>query len=386
MDKQAQTILVVDDTPQNVTLLEDLLSSKGYRILTANCGREGLRAVRESSPDLVLLDILMPDITGYEVCRQIRGMEGHELTPIVMTTALDGKEERVKGIEAGADDFLTKPISIHELTARVRSLLRISQLHRKVRTQAKELESFNRELEKKVRDQLQKLERANELKRFLPPQLAAKAMGDNHREFQELLKPHRREIVVVFADLTGFTAFTRSREPEEMMRMLKEFNRAMGELVWKHEGTLDRFTGDGMMVFFNDPVEVPDPASRALRMTLDMRESFDRLRGEWTTRGYELGCRYGVASGNATLGVVGFEKRWDYTAMGTVTNLSARLCSQAKDTEILLTKSLVASVSDEFDSEDRGEVQFKGEPEPIGVVNLLSRYGNRESRNERERF
>ncbi len=372
MDMETQKILVVDDTEQNVTLLVDILTSKGYEIITADCGTEGLRAVRESSPDLVLLDIMMPDIDGYEVCRQIRKMEGHELTPVVMITALDGTGERVKGIKAGADDFLTKPISIHELTARVRSLLRISQLHDKVRAQAEELQAFNNQLEKRVQDQLEKLQQASKLKRFLPPQVASMAMGDHHRKFLELLEPHRRDIVVVFVDLTGFTAFTRNVEPEEMMKMLKEFNQTMGELVWKHEGTLDRFTGDGMMVFFNDPVEIPDPASRALRMTLDMRESFEGLRKEWTGRGYELGCCYGVASGHATLGVVGFEKRWDYTAMGTVTNLSARLCAQAKDTEILVTKRLIASVESEFESEDRGDVQLKGEPKPLGVANLLS--------------
>ena len=373
MNTDTQTILVIDDTPQNVTLLEDVLTSKGYIVITASCGKEGLQAIQQHSPDLILLDIMMPDMDGYEVCHKIREMEGQKLTPVVMITALDGTEERVKGIQAGADDFLTKPISIHELLARVRSLLRISFLHNQVRSQANELARFNKDLETRVEQQVRKLKRAAELKRFLPPQIAASALGEDEGKFQQLLKPHRRDIVVVFIDLSGFTAFTRNEEPEEMMKMIREFNQTMGELVWKHEGTLDRFTGDGMMIFFNDPVEVPDPANRALQMTLDMRTAFESLRKEWTKRGYELGCRYGVASGYATLGVVGFEKRWDYTAMGTVTNLSARLCARAEDTEILVTKRLLTSVEKEFHSEDRGEIELKGEPRPIGVGNLLSR-------------
>ena len=134
-----QKILVIDDTPQNVTLLEDVLTSKGYVVITASCGEEGLQAINQHSPDLILLDIMMPDMDGYEVCHKIREMEGQKLTPVVMITALDGTEERVKGIQAGADDFLTKPISIHELLARVRSLLRISLLHNQVQHQAEEM-------------------------------------------------------------------------------------------------------------------------------------------------------------------------------------------------------------------------------------------------------
>ena len=367
-DAQA-TLLVVDDTPQNVRLLCGILETQGYHVISADGGAAALQAMQTSEPDLVL-----PDIDGYEVCRQIRQMPAHQLTPIVMVTALDGKEDRVKGIEAGADEFLNKPVVIPELTARVRSLLRIKSLHDQVKVQAEELESLNRRLEAKVQDQVGKIERMNGLKRFLPPQVAEIALTSNEEEFLKQLQPHRQHIVVVFLDLVGFTAFALSEEPEELMQMLGEFNKAMGDLVWKFEGTLDRFTGDGMMVFFNDPVEISDPEVRALEMALAMRDAFEKLRLGWTKQGYDLGCCWGIASGYATIGVIGFEQRLDYTAMGTVTNQAARLCEEAADQEILVTRRLISKVEGQFVIEDRGDVSLKGNPRPTGIVNLLGRH------------
>ena len=372
-DAQA-TLLVVDDTPQNVRLLCGILETQGYHVISADGGAAALQAMQTSEPDLVLLDVMMPDIDGYEVCRQIRQMPAHQLTPIVMVTALDGKEDRVKGIEAGADEFLNKPVVIPELTARVRSLLRIKSLHDQVKVQAEELESLNRRLEAKVQDQVGKIERMNGLKRFLPPQVAEIALTSNEEEFLKQLQPHRQHIVVVFLDLVGFTAFALSEEPEELMQMLGEFNKAMGDLVWKFEGTLDRFTGDGMMVFFNDPVEISDPEVRALEMALAMRDAFEKLRLGWTKQGYDLGCCWGIASGYATIGVIGFEQRLDYTAMGTVTNQAARLCEEAAGQEILVTRRLISKVEGQFVIEDRGDVSLKGNPRPTGIVNLLGRH------------
>lgn len=373
-DDAHATLLVVDDTPQNVRLLCGILETQGYHVISADGGAAALQTMQTSEPDLVLLDVMMPDIDGYEVCRQIRQMPAHQLTPIVMVTALDGKEDRVKGIEAGADEFLNKPVVIPELTARVRSLLRIKSLHDQVKVQAEELESLNRRLEAKVQDQVGKIERMNGLKRFLPPQVAEIALTSNEEEFLKQLQPHRQNIVVVFLDLVGFTAFALSEEPEELMQMLGEFNKAMGDLVWKFEGTLDRFTGDGMMVFFNDPVEIPDPEVRALEMALAMRDAFEKLRLGWTKQGYDLGCCWGIASGYATIGVIGFEQRLDYTAMGTVTNQAARLCEEAADQEILVTRRLISKVEGQFVIEDRGDVSLKGNPRPTGIVNLLGRH------------
>src|SRR5262245_30784668 len=242
-------LLVVDDTPNNVKLLADLLRVKGYEVATASSGLEALAHVETGRPDLVLLDVVMPEMSGYEVCRRIRANPATAMLPVVMVTALDPGQERVKGIEAGADDFLGKPINQPELLARVRSLLRVKALH-------DQLEELNRTLEARVAAQVGELEKLGRLKRFFSPQLAEAILTGGA---EDPLESHRREITVVFVDLRGFTGFAETAEPEEVMAVLREYHAEMGALVVAHEGTLERFTGDGMMIFFNDPVVVDNP-------------------------------------------------------------------------------------------------------------------------------
>src|SRR6266446_5377291 len=249
----AEKVLVVDDVPVNVKLLADLLAVKGYAVVTAASGAEALAKIEKEQPGLVLLDVMMPGMSGYDVCRRIRQNAATAMLPVIMVTALDPTQERVKGIEAGADDFLTKPINQPELLARVRSLLRIKVLH-------DELSELNRSLERRVTEQVTQLERLGRLKRFFSPQLAELIVAGGT---EDPLKSHRRDITVVFLDLRGFTAFAETAEPEEVMGVLREYHAEMGRLVLAHEGTLERFAGDGIMVFFNDPVPVPDPAERA---------------------------------------------------------------------------------------------------------------------------
>src|SRR6059036_64739 len=296
-----EKILVVDDVPVNVKLLADLLAVKGYAVVTAASGAEALVKVEKEQPALVLLDVMMPGMSGYDVCRKIRQNPATSMLPVIMVTALDPTQERVKGIDAGADDFLTKPINQPELLARVKSLLRIKLLQ-------DELAEWSRTLERRVEQQLAQLDRLERLKRFFSPQLAELIVSG---DAEDPLKSHRREIVVVFLDLRGFTSFAETSEPEEVMSVLREYHAAMGELVLTHEGTLERFTGDGMMVFFNDPVPVPNPQERALRMALAMRARVDTLTGRWRKLGFDLHFGIGVAQGYATLGAIGFEGRWD---------------------------------------------------------------------------
>jgi class 3 adenylate cyclase len=356
-----------------VKLLADLLGAKGYETVTAASGEEALVKVTADKPDLVLLDVMMPGLDGYAVCRAIRADERSAMLPVVLVTALDPAQERIKGIEAGADDFLNKPVNQAELMARVRSLLRIKAYHDEIQCQRRELADWNRTLEQRVADGVAQLERVGRLKRFFSPQLAEAIVGGGA---DDPLKSHRREITVVFLDLRGFTAFTETADPEEVMGVLREYHAAMGRLILEHEGTLERFTGDGIMVFFNDPVPLPDAAPRAVRMALRMQREVGQLAEGWRRRGYELRMGVGIAMGFATIGAIGFEGRIDYGAIGTVTNLAARLCAEAGGGEVLVAQRVVAALGPGFVTEARGEIQLKGFQRPVPVLVVRGEEGD----------
>ncbi|MCH7915425.1 MAG: response regulator [Deltaproteobacteria bacterium] len=361
-------ILVVDDVAKNVKLLVDLLTVKGYSAVSASSGREALAKVEAEQPDLVLLDVVMPEMSGYEVCRKIRENPATEILPVVMVTALDPGEERTKGLDSGADDFLTKPINQAELLARVRSLLRIKELYGTIQAQAAQLLEWNNTLEHQVQEQVTQLERLGRLKRFFSPQLAELIVAGGA---EDPLRTHRQEITVVFLDLRGFTAFAETTEPEEVMAVLRDYHAEMGKLILEHEGTLERFTGDGMMVFFNDPVPVPNPAERAIRMALAMREKVGDLIVKWRKLGYGLDLGVGIGQGYATIGAIGFEGRWDYGAIGTVTNLASRLCGEAKAGQILVSQRLLGTVEELIEVEPVGELALKGFQRPVTGYNIL---------------
>ena len=360
-------ILVVDDTPLNVKMLADLLTFKGYHAITASSGAEGLAKIEAEHPDLVLLDVMMPGMNGYEVCQKIRANPATGVLPVVMVTALDPAQERVKGIDAGADDFLSKPINQPELLARVRSLLRVKELWDTVQSQSAQLAEWNKNLEQRVQDQVAQLDRLGRLKNFFSPQLAESIVSGGG---EDLLKTHRREVVVVFLDMRGFTAFTDTSEPEEVMSVLSEYHRVMGPLILEYEGTLERFVGDGMMIFFNDPIKLENPAMNAVRMSLAMQEKFAPLRAAWKKRGFDLDLGIGMAQGFATLGAIGYEGRWDYACIGSVTNLAARLCSEAKGGQILTNQKTFGRIEDTVNAEPLGEMTLKGIAHPVATLNI----------------
>lgn len=361
-------VLVVDDTPVNVKLLRDLLGIKGYEVTTAQSGEEALVKLENDVPDIVLLDVMMPGLSGYDVCRRIRENASTALLPVVMVTSLDPQQERLHGIEAGADDFLAKPINQPELFARVRSLLRIKSLQDEVRRQADALQRWNVELERRVNEQVDELQRLSQLKRFFAPAVADAIVSAGA---QSILAPHRRDICYVFVDLRGFTAFTDAAEPEEVQAVLHDYHAAMGPLIVAHEGTLDRFAGDGILVFFNDPLPIPEPAKRAARMALAIREAFTPLRARWLENGYDLDLGMGVARGYATLGAFGYEGRFDYTAIGGVVNLAARLCGEAKAGQILVDQRMRAALGDAFHIEPMGRIALKGFVQPAAAFELV---------------
>ncbi|MBS0444708.1 MAG: response regulator [Proteobacteria bacterium] len=329
-------VLVIDDERQSAALLADLLRARfGYRVEVARSGEDGLARAGELRPDLILLDVLMPGLDGFEVCMRLRRQRDFVATPIVLVTALEAKEDRVRGLEAGADDFLSKPIAQAELFARVRSLLRVKSLYDEVSRQRSELARWSALLERRVDEKLAEIERLARLKRFFSPRLAARLLGDAR---DDPLASHRREVSVLFADLRGFTAFAEHHDADTVMQVLREFHATMGELIFRFDGTLERFTGDGMMVFFNDPDPVADHARQAVRLGLAMVRASGGLLARWGAT--SLGLAVGIDKGVATLGAIGFESRVDYAAIGRVTNVAARLCAEARAGEVLLAEEV----------------------------------------------
>jgi adenylate cyclase len=369
------TILAVDDQPANLRLLDAVLSPRGYRVVRATSGEQALELLPSSGVDLVLLDIVMPGIDGYEVCRRIRSAPETAFLPVVMITA-SGHQEKTRAIEAGADDFVSKPFDQSELLARVASLARIKRYHDTITKQAAELAQWNAELEARVNTQLEELQRMNRLRRFLSPQVAELVINSGD---DSILGSHRREIVVVFCDLRGFTAFAESSEPEEVMGVLREYHAALGELIFRYEGTLERFTGDGLMVFFNDPIPLDDPTRRAVEMALAMRDRVAGLAEGWSRLGHDLGFGVGIAQGFATLGRIGYEGRFDYAAIGTVTNLAARLCGEADAGQVLVSQRVFSAVEAVAAGEPVGALELKGFSRPIrafGVTRMINSSAN----------
>jgi adenylate cyclase len=354
-------VLVVDDQPQNIRLLEAVLEPRGYDVRAASSGEQALEAIAESEVDLVLLDIVMQGMDGYQVCRAIRERPATAYLPVVMVTA-SGDEQKIKALEAGADDFLTKPINQSELLARVASLARIKRYQDTIKRQADELSAWNRELEARVSEQVTQIDRISRLRRFLSPQLAELIVDSGDESF---LESHRREIVVVFCDLRGFTTFAEASEPEEVMAVLGEYFSALGDLIFRFEGTLERFAGDGLMVFFNDPVRCNDGPARAIRMSVAMRTRVRGLAESWARAGHDLSLGIGIAQGYATLGRIGFDGRYDYAAIGSVTNLAARLCSDAEPWEVLAQQRVVAEAGDAVVSVELGSRDLRGFSRPI---------------------
>jgi adenylate cyclase len=352
--------LVVDDSPVNRKLLARLLDRLEIESREAADGEAALDLLRSAGADVavVLLDILMPGLDGYGTLAAIKSDESLRHVPVIMISGVDDLESVVRCIELGAIDYLPKPFDPAILEARIRASLAGKRLH------DLEVEYAARQAELLQTIQGQK----EELSRFLSPQVAALVSSP---EGIALLAGHRRQATALFCDLRGFTAFSEAAEPEEVLGVLREYHRAMGELIVKHGGTLEHFAGDGMMVFFNDPVLQEDHVARSVLMAVAMRARFAELADAWQRRGHHLGLGIGIATGFATLGRIGFEGRYDYGMVGQAVILASRLSSAATADQILLAPRVVAELGDLAELEPVGEIQLKGFSRPVTPHNVL---------------
>ncbi len=368
MTERTPKILVVDDVPENVRLLEAVLVPRGYEVVTAHDGDAALDLVEAEEPDLILLDVMMPGLDGYAVCTRLRANDDTAMLPVIMVTSSVG-QEKTRAIEAGADDFIPKPFNHDELLTRVRSLLRIKRYHDTIKEQAAELAELNRTLEQRVQAQVGELERLRRLRRFLSPQLADAVVSSGD---ETILRSHRRQVAMFFADLRGWTSFVDAVEPEELMRVLGEFHGAIGRLVKRFDATVGFLEGDGVQLFFNDPIEIPDAALRAVRTGCALREEMDLLMPVWSKRGYDLDFGVGIALGYATCGEVGFEGRSDHAAIGAVTNLAARLADEATGGQVLIAQRLYAEIEQDIEVEPAGEFALKGFRRPVAAFDVVA--------------
>jgi adenylate cyclase len=354
-------ILVVDDEPFNLDLLEQELTEQGYHIERANDGAEALEKVPSFQPDVILLDYMMPKMNGLEVLKRLREDKSYQRIPVILLTAKASQEDKVRGLDAGADDYVIKPFDAIELLARVRAMMRIKDMHDK-------LDEWNRNLADKVQQQVEEIQRMNRLKRYLSPQVAENILGEDS---SNLFKSHRREITVVFLDLRGFTAFSDGAEPEEVMEILRGYHAEMGKLIFQFNGTLVRFAGDGIMIFFNDPIPCADHTEKAVRMAIEMQDRVRELRKAWLKNGYDLDLGIGLAAGYATIGNIGFEGRMDYDAIGNVTNLAARLCGEAKGGQILTDRKTLSKIEELVEFAAQEELQLKGFSRPVPAFHIV---------------
>ena len=355
------TVLVVDDDPLNRTLLSMSLTSAGHTVLEAGNGREALAVLAAQPIDVVLTDIEMPEMDGRALLAHRRDDESLRAIPFIVISGVSEMESIIACIGMGAEDYLPKPFDPVLLHARLGACVEKKRM-------TDQLVEWNLLLAERVDEKVREIERLNTLRRFVTPQVAEVIMNGG----DEILRSHRREITVLFCDLRGFTSFAETAEPEEVMTVLREFHHAVGPMIFEHQGTIAQFTGDGMLVIFNDPVPCDEPGWQAVQLGIAMRDRTAELSQQWLRRGHDLALGIGIAVGFATCGEVGFEGRTDYTAIGTVVNLSARICGIAPGGQILVTNRVLAAVDDRVEARDLGEIEFKGLSRPVPIFEIAA--------------
>jgi adenylate cyclase len=361
-------ILIVDDNATNRDILAVRLTTQGYDLHHAVDGEEALAAAQKLLPDLILLDVMMPKLNGIEVCRRLKGDTSLPFMPIILVTSRADTKDIVAGLDAGADEYLTKPVDQAALVARVRSVLRLKALHDRTVAQAADLAQWNEGLERRVAEQVDEIRRVGRLTHFLPREVARLVVSGGER----MLESHRRAVTVLFCDLRGFSAFSELAEPEEVIMVLREYHTALGKMVEKYEGTVDSFTGDGLLVIFNDPVPCEEPSLRAVRMAVETRDELAALSAKWSRLGHDVGFGIGIAYGYATLGTIGYEGRFQYSVMGKVANLAARLCDRAENGQIVVDVGVCGAVEAQADIVALGDFSLRGFAGPVKAFNIVN--------------
>ena len=356
-------VLVVDDDPDMAGFLQMWLKREGMQTLVAHDGDSALMKIMTEAPDLVLCDVMMPGPDGFEICRRVKADEATALIPVVLVTALEDQDSRVRGIEAGADDFLSKPVKREELIARVKTLRRLHDTR-------KELEARRLAAEVQEKEAIRKT-----FSRYLSPQLAERVLSDTTRGeslFRNLSE--RTAVVALFADLRGFTRLSETVPVSRIVPMLNEFFTVLTAAAHEYEGTVFSMAGDSLLVGFNVPVPQPDAAERAVACGRAMIERFAPVAGGWTARyGITPGIGIGIEAGEVVAGNVGAPSFVSYTIIGDAVNVAARLMQNAKANEILIGPRAALSLERMLGRDttlDRRELALKGKAGPVGVLAL----------------
>jgi class 3 adenylate cyclase len=373
-DLSRYSVLLVDDEEEVLGTLAETLRREGYGLRTAASPDAALRLLADGPVAVVVSDHRMPGMTGTKLLAEVR-----RLAPDTMRLILTAHADLPTVLEAINQGevyrLITKPWEDAELKLTIREALAhyaLAEENRRLQAlteaQNAQLRALNATLEERVRRQVEQLERVGRLRRYLARPIVDLILSSGDETF---LQSHRQEIAMLFCDLRRFTAFSESAEPEEVLTVLREYHGAVGPLIARFEGTLEHFAGDGLGVLFNDPLPCRDPAARAVRMALAMREGVGELRGAWRRRGHQLDFGVGIAMGYATLGEIGFEGRFQYAAIGSVPNLASRLCDEAQGGQVLVTQRVYSEVERLVEAEPLGEIALKGFHHPIPAYNVI---------------
>ncbi|MDY6844133.1 MAG: adenylate/guanylate cyclase domain-containing protein [Thermodesulfobacteriota bacterium] len=349
-------ILVVDDTLQNVELLEAHLVSAGYEVTSAYDGAEALKEITRKHPDIILLDVMMPKMNGYEVCRRLKKDKDTQFIPIIMITALSEMEDKVEGLEAGADDFMNKPIRKIELLTRVKSLIRIKNLHDQLEQSYQEMESRN-----EILDAI--------LSRYVSREIVDQIIENPQKHLH--LGGEDKVITTLFADIRGFTNFARKNTAQKVVSILNDCFSEMVKTVFRHKGTFDKYIGDCIMAFFGAPIGYEDDVSRALQTAVELQGVFKKVKERWNDKDFnQLGLGIGINTGKVVVGNIGSEKMMDYTVVGDNVNIARRLQQYAPKGAIVMSGSTYCEVKDKVVAERLPSLSLKGSKKKIFAYRL----------------